>query len=220
MKGLFSLCACLIVAFGCATGRAIPTTDGPNLPVLGLAPDARQKVVATAQSLLGQRRIALDGKRFGSDCTSLVQAAFSPVGLRLLSKEAHAGDNGVTAMWRFAAAHGRLFSSGRPLPGDLIFFRHTYDQNRDGRLNDGLTHVAVVEDVELDGTVVFIHRSGQGVVRERMNLHFPTLVQNDEGKRINDWLRSGQFGHSPQLSAELFVSYATLLPVEPRWSAR
>ena len=38
----------------------------------------------------------------------------------------------------------------RPEPGDLVFFHDTYDRNRDGKLGDKWTHVALVEAVEGD----------------------------------------------------------------------
>jgi hypothetical protein len=119
-------------------------------------------------------------------------------------------------MWRFAAKHGRIYENGRPLPGDLVFFKETYDLNRDGQSNDGLTHIGVVEDVEADGTVLVIHRVARGVVRYRMNLGSPTQLTTSDGRRVNDWLRTEAPGSKPRLTAELFAGYATLLPVSQR----
>jgi peptidoglycan DL-endopeptidase CwlO len=231
-----------LVATGCATGapiggrhlfveryepfarpastREIPATEERAAVPLVVAAGARNTAVDTARGLVGKTRVVVGGKRYGDDCTSFVKALFEPLGVDLL-KEAEPGDNGVTAMWRFASHHGRIFEGGRPLAGDLVFFKETYDQNRDGRSNnDGLTHIGVVEDVEADGTVLVIHRVARGVVRYRMNLSAPTQVRTSSGKRLNDWLRTEAPGSKPRLTAELFAGFATLLPVESRLARR
>lgn len=203
-----------------AEGRAIPAPEvDDHAAPLALAPGSRESVVAAARGFLGKTRLVANGRRFGDDCTGFVRAVFEPLGVDLLGS-ASPGDNGVTAMWRFAAKHGRIFEGGRPLPGDLVFFKETYDLNRDGHTNDGLTHIGVVEDVEADGTVLVIHRVARGVVRYRMNLANPTQLRTEDGRRLNDWLRTEAPGSKPRLTAELFAGYATLLPVESRRAAR
>lgn len=204
-----------------ASPREIPDAEPverANTPLV-IAPGARDTAVGTAQSLLGKNRVVVGGKRYGDDCTSFVRALYEPLGVDLL-KEAEPGDNGVTAMWRFASRHGRIFEGGRPLAGDLVFFKETSDQNRDGQTNDGLTHIGLVEDVEADGTVLVIHRVARGVVRYRMNLSLPTQVRTADGKRLNDYLRTEAPGSKPRLTAELFAGFATLLPVESRLAKR
>ncbi len=205
-----------------AYAREIPPPspeDEAARPFLAAPPSARNDAVDIARSLVGKNHVVVAGKRYGDDCTGFVRSIFEPLGFNLLT-EGHAGENGVTAMWRFASRHGRIFEGGRPLPGDLVFFKETYDLNRDGRSNDGLTHVGLVEDVEEDGTVLMIHRVPRGVVRYRMNLASPTRLTNSEGKRVNDWLRTEAPGSRPRLTAELFAGYATLLPVESRLAHR
>lgn len=203
-----------------ASPREYPTTRDRSATPLVVAAGARSAAVERARKLVGKSRVVVGGKRYGDDCTSFVKALFEPLGVDLL-KEAQPGDNGVTAMWRFAQRHGRIFEGGRPLAGDLVFFKETYDQNLDGHANnDGLTHIGVVEDVESDGTVLVIHRVARGVVRYRMNLSAPTQVLSSSGKRLNDWLRTEAPGSKPRLTAELFFGFATLLPVEPRLAQR
>lgn len=239
MRSWWLSAALALVGTGCATGapvggrqfyveryqpfapaaspRAIPDApaDGPARAALSVPAGSRETAVSNAQALLGKTKVVVGGKRYGDDCTSFVQALFEPLGVNLLAA-GQPGDNGVTAMWRFAAQHGRLFEGGRPLPGDLVFFKETYDLNRDGQPNDGLTHIGLVEDVEADGTVLVIHRVARGVVRYRMNLGAPTQLRTQDGKRLNDWLRTEAPGSKPRLTAELFAGFATLLPVESR----
>ncbi len=203
---------------GAPTGLpATPPTEAAR-PVV-VAPGARDAAVEAARRYVGAKVITVGKRRFGDDCTGLVRAVYATAGVDLMADGA-AEDNGVTAIWRYASRHGRLFDGGRPLPGDLVFFRETFDANRDGRLNDGLTHVGVVDDVEADGTVVVIHRVARGVVRYRMNLSHPEQAVDPSGKRWNDWLRAEQAGAKPRLTGQLFAGFATLLPVEPRLAKR
>lgn len=222
-----------LVALGCATGRPMGSTrldDGyrpfamapsavavpeatAQVTPLEVPPGSRTKVVDVARALVGSKRVEVNGKRFGDDCTGLVRGAYSQLGVDLMSA-GQPQDNGVTAIWRFTAQHGRLYDGGRPVAGDLVFFRETYDLNRDGAVNDGLTHIGLVDDVEGDGTVIVIHRVARGVVRYRMNLTNPSQAKDATGKVINDGLRLPGAGSPQRLTGELFVSFGTLLPNE------
>jgi hypothetical protein len=202
-----------------AAPAVIPPSTVADTTPLVVPPGARISALDTARHLVGKRQIAVGTRRFGDDCTGLVRAVYSQAGVDLMA-DGSGGDNGVTAIWKFAARHGRIFEGGRPLPGDLVFFRDTYDLNRDGRNNDGLTHVGVVDDVEADGTVVVIHRVASGVVRYRMNLEHRDQPTDPDGHRWNDWLRAEQAGAKPRLTGQLFAGFATLLPVESRFARR
>lgn len=173
-------------------------------------PGARTAVVKTARALIGAEVVKVKGERAAhQDCASVALAAYGEAGLDLLSL-AKPEDNAVTAIYRFAREHGRVFDGGWPMAGDLVFFKETYDQNRDGRANDGLTHVGLVERVEADGTVRVIHRVKRGVVVTHMNLKRPdTRVEAGTGRKLNDYLRGGR---EAALTGQLFAAYATLLP--------
>lgn len=196
--------------FVTAPARPVPHEDRASPIDPSTLTGDRDTVVSLARSLLGHKSIALGGKRYGSDCTGLVRGVYEQIGLELV-QDAKAGDNGVTALYRFAQRHGRVFDGGWPMPGDLVFFRDTYDQNRDGRRGDGLTHVGLVDDVESDGTVWVIHRVHRGVVRYRMNLQHRHQRRDPSGKIWNDVLRAPGAG-AEVLTGELFVSFATLFP--------
>ncbi len=180
---------------------------------------ARETAVQLAQSLVGKNAIVLGGKKYRDDCTGLVNGIYAQLGVNLLSG-GEQGDNGVTAIWRYASTHGRLFEGGRPVAGDLVFFRETYDLNRDGHVNDGLTHIGLVEKVGEDGTVMVIHRVARGVVRYKMNLQFRDSAVDTAGRPVNDYLRVAGSQQKPQLTAQLFAGYATLLPIESRFANR
>ena len=67
--------------------------------------------------------------------------------------------------------------------GDLVFFDNTWDYNGDGRINDPLTHVGIVEAVETDGTIVFISRVAGAIERYRMNVTHPHVHRTADGRR-------------------------------------
>lgn len=199
-----------------AHARAVPNESPKEDSAVSTASlrGTREDVVALAKSLVGKTAIHVDGRRYPDDCTGLVSALYGHLGLDLIS-EAKPGDNAVTAIYRYTQLHGRVFEGGHPLPGDLVFFKQTYDQNRDGRMNDGLTHIGVVEEELSDGTIVVIHRVKRGVVRYRMN-----IARKDErrdqksGRVLNDLLKAAAPGQREVLTGQLFEAYGTVLPVE------
>jgi peptidoglycan DL-endopeptidase CwlO len=190
--------------------RSVPAVKSDGELAAGFSPDTRDKVVATARQLVGRSNA-------GNDCTGFIATVFRRAGVDLIGR-AHVGENGVTGLYRFATEHGRVYSGGWPVPGDLVFFRETYDVNRDGRTdNDGLTHVGLVDSVDADGTVEVIHRVSRGVVRYRMNLKRPDLHADPRtGQTLNDYLKTPGPGHREVLTGQLFWAYATILPNGPQ----
>ena len=211
-----------VALFGCATATpglrstttAAVTTATPARPAIDAGPrlprvrDGRERVLATARAMLGLRHVPRRTHQ-PDDCTGFIRAAYARIGFTLMS-EGHERDNGVTAIWRFAKLHGRVFSGGHPMPGDLVFFRNTYDRNHDGAHDDGLTHIAIVEGEDPDGTLRILHRTSHGIVREHMNLLRPDEhVDPRTGAVINDYLRANRSGR-PATTGELFAGFATL----------
>ena len=163
-----------------------------------------RRVARRAATLVG---VSLERYRVPDDCSGLVRLAYQAVGIELLSHGTLPGENAVSAIYRRAQRSGALHRR-QPRPGDIVFFRETYDRNRDGVRNDGLTHVGVIEAVERDGTVVFVHRGGSGVKRSRMNLRSPE--QRSQGGRVlNDYLRRAEAHERARLTSELFEGYAS-----------
>ena len=188
-----------------------PTVQGDP----AAAVETRWRVVATARRLLGQTSVRVPGQAFPDDCSGLVLGVYASVGVPLTGS-ARPGDNGVTAVWRWTSARGRLFRTGRPDPGDLVFFHDTYDRDHDGKLDDGLTHIALVESVDADGTVSIIHRVSRGVMRYRMNVDRPTLrSEPGTGRVLNDWLRGSSGSGRSVLTGQLFAVYGAVLPPAP-----
>ncbi len=194
--------------------RTPARTRGTTKPVVKATPTKKKRpptplpkgrrVATRAGTLVGA---SLTQYRVPDDCSGLVRAAYQAVGVELLSHGTLPGENAVSAIHRRAQRAGALHKR-TPKPGDIVFFRETYDRNRDGVRNDGLTHVGVIEAVERDGTVVFVHRGGSGVKRSRMNLSLPG--KRTQGERVlNDYIRAAEGGERARFASEFFSGYAS-----------
>ncbi|WP_163868990.1 NlpC/P60 family protein [Myxococcus eversor] len=166
-------------------------------------------IVTRSMQLVGERNLAKVSRGMPNDCSGFVRLAYLSAGIDLVAHGFQAGENAVSAIFR-RATEGKRLHHRAPRPGDLVFFRETYDRNRDGRRNDGMTHIGVVEGVADDGTVTFIHRGSKGVARSRMNLSYPEKHQLAQGGPVvNDFLRPATKGGRAYLTGELFVAFAS-----------
>ena len=166
-------------------------------------------IVERAVQLVGVKHLGRVDRGVPDDCSGLVRLAYQKAGIDLVSHGFLEGENAVSAIYRRAQGQGALHLR-RPRPGELVFFRETYDRNRDGLRNDGMTHIGVVESVEPEGTVTFIHRGGKGIARSRMNLLFPRTHRIGAGGPVlNDYLRAASRGQRAWLTGELFVGFAS-----------
>jgi len=182
-----------------------PADDWSAFPAT--ADGAGAPVAAFVKKLVGLKSLRHVSARVPDDCTGLVRLAYWQSSVELLGNESERGDNGVMAIFRHAMALGAIHFR-QPAAGDLVFFRETYDRNKDGRLDDGLTHVGVVTGVEEDGTVVFVHRVGGGVEEGRLNPYEPSQHASG-GHVLNDWLRPASAHARASLTGELFSGFAS-----------
>jgi hypothetical protein len=180
--------------------------------------DLQARLAARGASLLGQGRtqFKVAGQTFNGDCSGFVEAVYALEGIelrRLLQAAAPRQTSAVAAAWEAAGATGERWRGGEwPSPGDLVFFDDTWDRNGNGRRDDPLTHVGLVEWVEVDGTVTFLHRGGRGVVRAHLNLRLPDRVQGDGGRPLNAPLRAraSKADLGPALAGQLFAGYGRI----------
>ncbi|MDF1566198.1 MAG: CHAP domain-containing protein [Deltaproteobacteria bacterium] len=165
-------------------------------------------VAQRASTLVGAQRVIIEGKRHRADCSGLVRGLYAEAGHDLFALGALGEQrNGVAIIYRYVQRYGRLHG-GRPEKGELVFFDNTYDANGNGRLDDALSHIGVVEKVRKDGTVVVVHYGGSGVDRLLVNIEHPDQRRNARGEPINDYLRRAKDG--PRLAGELFVAWGWL----------
>jgi probable lipoprotein NlpC len=206
--------AALLLA-GCAGGAAT-SRGAPDLSLY----DLQARLAARAASMVGQAGdFRVGGERFAADCTGFVEAVYEAEGvpLRALMRRAAASGKrtGVDAAWRAASAYGAVLGRGDwPAPGDLVFWHDTWDRNGNGRTDDGLTHVGVVQWVE-DGTVVFVHRGGKTVARGAMDTRRPAESSAD-GRVVNSPLRrrDPRLEGVPVLAGALFAGYGRIDPTK------
>lgn len=134
-----------------------------------------------------------------NDCGGLVCAVLERAG---------ATERGNSrTMWRDAVRDGRV--TDRPHPGDLVFFDHTYDRNRNGRVDDPLSHVGVVSAIEANGTLVVVHKSSRGITTLRLTTSAPA-VHRRGGRVLNDYLRQPGYGpaNGRRLAGQLVHGFA------------
>ncbi len=197
----------------CAGGRtAVRDPDGLAFV------DLQARLAARAASLVGHASaFRAAGERFNADCTGFVEAVYASEGvpLRALMKAAAPDErSGVAAAYRAVQRYGVVFGGGGewPAPGDLVFWRDTFDRNHDGKLDGALTHVGIVEYV-VDGTVVFVHRGAKGVARGAMTPDRPG-ERSADGIALNSFIRGKgrRLQGVPALAGELFAGYGRLDP--------
>ncbi|MBH0208365.1 MAG: hypothetical protein HP495_07590 [Nitrospira sp.] len=196
-----------------------PHESSPG-PLLTSLP-SRSAIVHSAVRLLGSRTITIQGRRIRYDCAGVTRAIFLEHGIDLYrSSPSEVHVNGVRLIHNHVRQHGILHQNTDARPGDLVFFDNTWDFNGDGLLNDPLTHVGIVEQIESDGTVTFISRVAGAVARYRMNLNQPHVHKTAEGRLLNDYIRRKRPTdpeNTARLTGELFSFYGNLL--SPQQSA-
>jgi hypothetical protein len=176
----------------------------------------RTRIAAFAASLLGLRKVIVQGRRFASNCSDFVRAVYSIEGIDLYHWPTRPrGFGGVRSLYALAKSSGGLHFSRSPRAGDLVYFHHTYDFNRNQKVDDYLSHVGVVEKVDGDGTVHYIDYSARRVRRNQMNLRRPHHWKDPQTlKRLNSYVR-GRKRTDPAgteyLAGELFAGFGTLL---------
>ena len=207
------LAACGLLLAGCAGGAAERRGEPDDLAFFEL----QARLAARAASLLGRTaELHAGGQRFPADCTGFVEAVYQAEGIplrELMRRAAPEERRGVAAAFRVVRAYGTVLPRGEwPAPGDLVFWHDTYERNHNGRADDGLTHVGIVQYV-VDGTVVFIHRGAKAVARGAMDPSRPTeAIVN--GIVVNSPIRKRdpRVDGVPVLAGELFAGYGRIDP--------
>jgi len=169
----------------------------------------RRRIADAALSLVGLDQIRVGKQIFPSDCSGFARAVYASRGIDIYrTKSSHAGDNGVKVIHHFTRDRRGVHRRTYPFVGDLVFFHNTYDRNGNGRdKDDPYTHVGVVDRIEDDGTVHFVHRISGGIVRQRVNLRYPDQHQRD-GKIVNDFLKRRG---SQRLAGQMFAQFGTVI---------
>jgi hypothetical protein len=142
--------------------------------------------VQTAAKLVGAKTITSNGRRIAYDCAGVTRAVFLTHGIDLYAGEPGDPDaNGVRIIHAHIQQQGTFHQGPAAHPGDLVFFNNTWDFNRDGKVNDPLTHVGIVERREPNGTIIFISRVADAIERYHMNLSLPHVHKTSDPQRLS-----------------------------------
>ena len=169
----------------------------------------RGEIVEYAQGFLGELDLTRHNGWFRNDCSGFVVGVYRSLGYRVRLTHAVGSRKVTQVLYRSLRARGLTYFGVPPKKADLVFFKGTTDEMR-----DGISHVGMVADVLGDGTIVIIHYSSKGVSILRMNLEYPDVYRDNKGDVMNDFLKK----RSPQqrkneklLSGQLFFGFGDLL---------
>lgn len=151
------------------------------------------KVARESLKHLGEVLIDFNGKKYDLDCSGFVRFLFlqyAKVDLdRYVIKQSKSK---VEAYYNtFEVGEKGKF---KVMPGDLIFFDNTYDRNRNGVMDDELTHIGLVVGYDRDsGSVVFVNKSkGKPVSLGYVNFNYPDrhyIVREGRSIQVNSYVR-------------------------------
>jgi hypothetical protein len=152
------------------------------------------------------------------DCSGFVSAVFKSADVgnfEALTSNVE-GENGVKIMYKALERAKKIYRKKIPNVADIIFFDNTYDSNKNGKIDDALTHVGIVLSVDDNGTITYIHSSvSGGVTRDYVNLYQPD-TETLNGNAINSKLRVWKATDPPEtryLAGELINAFGTVFAV-------
>ncbi len=174
------------------------------------------KLLNKSPKLLGLKEFAtINGFKYNGDCSGFIAFLFHAAGLNLLNLYGQ-GDSGVSAIWDGLKINKLLLDHKNLQAGDIVFFDNTYDKNKNGLWDDEFSHIGVVESVDENQTITYLHYGSRGVARAKMNLSYPEIYsKNQSGTmvRYNDLIRnSSKKGVNPKyLSGALYRGAARII---------
>jgi hypothetical protein len=130
------------------------------LPILFLGCSQKKVILYNKIDIITEKVSELKKDETTKDCSDLVtklnrhcgECYYKEVDLR-----EYMSINSKTKMiYKNFEKRGLIYSSLQPNVADLIFFDNTYDSNRNGILDDELTHIGVVTDTN-KGKINFVH---------------------------------------------------------------
>jgi hypothetical protein len=165
-----------MLLFSCASMPELVPPVLPSIrpPITPETAEVQRKLAEGARLVMGKAELVIRGRRFPMDCTGVVLAIYWYAGIDLARDFRKYNGNGVTRIYRSLEKENLLYTSTRPLTGDIIFWDNTYDRNRDGLWNDPLTHAGLVVQTGEGGLIEYVHLNySGGIVIEYMNLLEP-----------------------------------------------
>jgi hypothetical protein len=173
-KGRAAALLLVVLLFSCSSMAGPRSALAPDLPAE--TTDVQRLLAEGARRVLGRRHLVVRGRTFPYDCTGTVLAIYWYAGIDLARDFDKYSGNGVLRLYQSLEKENLLYTTTRPVTGDIIFWDNTYDRNGDGAWNDTLTHMGMVLRSWPDGTIQYVHLNySRGIVIENMNLLEPDL---------------------------------------------
>lgn len=190
-----------------AVGSPGTVVQGPqelSLPDVDEAPAARvsrrDSRVGTAIAKAADHYLSHRPRGFRDDCSGFVCAAVDRAGLPI--------EGNTRSLWEWASNRGITHHKKVAKLGDLVFFDNTYDRNKNGRWDDALSHIAIVIDIDGEGTMTLAHG---GTSKGRTTMTMNLFRANDA--QVNSYLRAKKSTDKKSaryLSGQLWRGFATL----------
>src|SRR4051794_26269457 len=118
-----TLVAAVVLLFGSAARAEISSGFG-------------LRITKRAERLVGLKQLSAVTSKVPDDCSGVVRWPYLREGVDLVEGDDYPPNlNAVTVIYLRAKKLDALTKT--PAPGDLAFFRETYDRNGDGKRNDG-----------------------------------------------------------------------------------
>ena len=149
------------------------------------------------------------GKKDGGDCSgfvSLVNKNINNVYFSETNLLKFYGENGSKsqAIYNFYKKRN-LISQTSPKLGDLVFFNNTTSQTK-GKTKQIITHLGIIDRIEDDGTIRFMHNT-----RGKNKSGFINLFQKNShkvgGKEVNSYIVACKGGDAACLTSNRFAGF-------------
>ena len=158
------------------------------------------KLAQAARSFVGAKSLLVGDKTFGYHCSGYISAVFAKAGYSVEGSTKHLYDT----------AKKQGFLSTKPQVGSIVFFDNTYDANKNGRFDDPLSHVAMIEKIHSDGRIDMLHLGSRGITSLTLHLEESNRHKTQEGILYNSFLRvrTSRQDNRPRLAGELWKGFA------------
>jgi NlpC/P60 family len=150
--------------------------------------DIEQRLARTARDFLGRRNLTVGEQTYRLDCSGTVCAIFAQADCKLTIDVAD--NRGATASIYASLKQRDLLLTENPRPGDMVFFDNTYDRNRNGQLDDELSHIGIITEVDDHGNIDFVHYGSGEIKENRLNYRLVHMHKNKAGELRNDFIRA------------------------------
>ncbi len=174
------------------------------------APREQQPLIGTTRTeadLRGIQRVESASALLGTP--GLQDRAFVAHVLRAAGQDLDVDRNRpyAPALYDLLQKRGLVITAGAAAPGDLIFFKNTADLNSNGRPDDGVTLVGVVERIDGSRVVLIAQRAGK-VRRLAVDPTRPELVRDARGEVVNTRLVRWPGAEGPLTAGQCLAGFA------------